>query len=232
MTVTRQIVLDTETTGLEPEKGHRIIEIGCIELQHRQISGRSFHVYINPQRPIESEAVNIHGLTDEFLADKPPFELICTDFLAFIKGAELIIHNAPFDVGFLDHELARLSPTPQRIADYCTITDTLALARQLHPGQRNNLDALCKRYGISTLHRKFHGGLLDAELLALAYLAMTAGQNSLFEEEKEENPTVFVETSSHEKRDIGSPLILEANPEELLAHQQFLEKIRPGKADW
>ncbi len=180
----RQIVLDTETTGLSPEEGHRIIEIGCVELIDRKLTGNRFHVYINPQREVDAGAVNVHGLDNQFLADKPVFEQIAADFFAFVEGAELIIHNAPFDVGFINAELRRLEvewlPGDKRSIDhYCEILDTLSEARKKHPGQRNTLDALCKRYNVNNSHRDLHGALLDAEILAEVYLAMTGGQSEL-----------------------------------------------------
>lgn len=176
----RQIVLDTETTGLEPEAGHRIIEIGCIEIHNRRITDRRYHQYLNPERDIDPGAIEVHGLTSEFLASKPTFAEVAAEFLEFIDGAELIIHNAPFDIGFLDHELARLdSADATTIADRCSVFDTLPFARELHPGQRNSLDALCRRYEVDNAHRDLHGALLDAELLADVYLAMTGGQVDL-----------------------------------------------------
>jgi len=174
----RQIVLDTETTGLEPSDGHRIIEIGCLELIDRRLSGRQFHRYMNPERPVESDALTVHGLSDEFLADKPRFEEIAGEFLDFIRGSELLIHNASFDVGFLDSELARLEGAPQ-VTDIAEVSDTLMLARELHPGQRNSLDALCRRYEVDNSNRTLHGALLDSELLAEVYLMMTGGQVAL-----------------------------------------------------
>ena len=174
----RQIVLDTETTGLEYSQGHRIIEIGCVELLDRRLTGRHFHQYINPGRPVDEGAVEVHGITTAFLADKPPFAQIVDEFLAFVSGAELVIHNAPFDLGFLDNELALLGPGYGRIADHCTHTDSLALARARHPGQKNNLDALCKRYFVDNSQRELHGALLDAEILADVYLHMTGGQTA------------------------------------------------------
>lgn len=174
----RQIVLDTETTGLEPEEGHRIIEIGCVELENRRLTGNSFHQYLQPDREIDDGAVQVHGITNEMLADKPRFADIAADFVEFIRGAELVIHNAPFDVGFLNHEFkrhGRFGP----VDELCTILDTLRLARDMHPGQKNSLDALCKRYDIDNTHRDLHGALLDAEILADVYLAMTGGQTSL-----------------------------------------------------
>ncbi|SDB13085.1 DNA polymerase-3 subunit epsilon [Pseudidiomarina indica] len=175
----RQIVLDTETTGLDPAQGHRIIEIGALELIGRKLTGRTFHVYINPQRVVEQEAIEVHGITNEFLQDKPVFEQIVDEFIEFIHGAELVIHNAAFDVGFIDHELQRCRKDVGRVADFCGVLDTLMLARELRPGQRNNLDALCRAYGIDNSGRTFHGALLDAELLADVYLAMTGGQTKL-----------------------------------------------------
>ena len=175
----RQIVLDTETTGLEPSDGHRIIEIGCVELINRRITGNTYHQYIQPDREIDPGAIEVHGITNESLADKPRFADIAEEFLGFITGAELVIHNAPFDVGFINHELRMLSNRPGTVEDFCSIVDTLAMARRLHPGQRNNLDALCRRYEIDNSQRDLHGALLDAEILADVYLAMTGGQVSL-----------------------------------------------------
>ena len=175
----RQIVLDTETTGLEASEGHRIIEIGCVELVNRRLSGNTWHQYIQPDREIDAGAIEVHGITNESLADKPRFADIATEFLAFIEGAELVIHNAPFDVGFLDHELKRIDRQLPRIAKRCSVIDTLVMARRQHPGQRNSLDALCKRYEIDNSHRELHGALLDAEILADVYLAMTGGQTAL-----------------------------------------------------
>jgi len=176
----RQIVLDTETTGLETAQGHRIIEMGCVELHNRRLTGRHYHQYIRPERDIDAGAIEIHGITNEFLADKPLFEDIAAEFLDFVSDAELIIHNAPFDVGFINHEFKLLADNRFRAIDhYCTIVDTLVIARQKHPGQKNNLDALCKRYGIDNSQRNLHGALLDAEILADVYLAMTGGQIDL-----------------------------------------------------
>ena len=177
----RYVVLDTETTGLEPREGHRIIEIGCVELLGRKLTGRHFHVYINPEREVDEGAVAVHGITDEFLADKPRFAEVAREFLEFIKGAELIIHNAAFDVGFINHEFGLLKNASEfgEVHDHCTVLDTLLMARERHPGQRNNLDALCKRYGVDNSGRDLHGALLDAEILADVYLAMTGGQTSL-----------------------------------------------------
>jgi len=174
----RQIILDTETTGLEPADGHRVIEIGCVELVDRRLSGQHFHQYLNPERDIEDGALEVHGISREFLLDKPVFADVVEEFLAFIKGAELIIHNAPFDIGFLDAELALLG-RGDRMGDHVSVLDTLELARDLHPGQRNSLDALCKRYEVDNSSRSLHGALLDAEILADVYLAMTGGQSDL-----------------------------------------------------
>lgn len=175
----RQIVLDTETTGLEPQDGHRIIEIGALELIERRPSGKRFHKYLNPQREVEEGALQVHGLSNEFLQDKQPFAEIAAELLAFIEGAELIIHNAPFDVGFIDHELQLCDAELGTVEDYATVLDTLTLARELHPGQRNSLDALCRRYEVDNSNRQLHGALLDAELLLDVYLAMTGGQSAL-----------------------------------------------------
>ena len=175
----RQIVLDTETTGLEPADGHRIIEIGCVELIDRRLTGNTYHQYIQPDREIDAGAVEVHGITNESLADKPRFADIAAEFLDFIKGSELVIHNAPFDVGFIDHEFKLLATSPGTVANHCKVLDTLTMARRMHPGQRNSLDALCKRYEIDNSQRELHGALLDAEILADVYLMMTGGQVSL-----------------------------------------------------
>ncbi|MEZ5492130.1 MAG: DNA polymerase III subunit epsilon [Gammaproteobacteria bacterium] len=175
----RQIVLDTETTGLDPGQGHRVIEIGCVEIDNRRLTGSHFHYYLNPEREIDAGAIEIHGLTSEFLADKPRFTQIAEEFIEFVSGAELIIHNAPFDVGFLNNEIQLMRGNLQALESYCSIIDSLALARQKHPGQRNSLDALCKRYEVDNSQRELHGALLDAEILADVYLAMTGGQTRL-----------------------------------------------------
>lgn len=174
----RQIVLDTETTGLEPREGHRIIEIGCVEMVGRRLTGNNFHQYLQPDREIDAGAIEVHGITNEFLADKPRFADIVEDFVNYINDAELVIHNAPFDVGFINHEFS-LNKLGKQVADLCSVLDTLTLARKMHPGQKNSLDALCKRYEIDNTHRELHGALLDAEILADVYLAMTGGQVSL-----------------------------------------------------
>lgn len=177
--MTRNVVLDTETTGLEVERGHRVIEIGCVELVDRRPSGRTFQRYLNPERAVGAGAVAIHGITDEFLADKPRFAEVAEEFLAFIEGAEILIHNAAFDVSFLDAELARVDAALGHVANHATVVDTLALARQKYPGQKNTLDALCKRLDVDNSHREVHGALLDAHLLADVWIAMTAGQGAL-----------------------------------------------------
>ena len=181
----RQIVLDTETTGLEPAQGHRIIEIGCVEMIGRRLTGNNFHMYLQPDRDIDEAAIEVHGITNEFLQDKPRFADIADEFADYLRGAEVIIHNAPFDVGFMDAEFARL-PAGLKTADLCKITDTLVMAREKHPGQRNSLDALCGRYDIDNGHRTKHGALLDSEILADVYLAMTGGQKTLTLEAEED----------------------------------------------
>ena len=175
--MSRQIVLDTETTGLDPAQGHRVIEIGALEILNRRITGATYHVYLNPERDIDAGALAVHGLSREFLSDKPRFADITAEFIDFVRDAELVIHNAPFDIGFLNAELATLDDGPMK--RYCGVLDTLKLAKQLHPGQKNNLDALCRRYFIDNAGRTFHGALLDAQLLAEVYLAMTRGQETL-----------------------------------------------------
>lgn len=172
----RQVILDTETTGIG--EGHRIIEIGCVELVDRKLTGNHYHQYVNPMRLVDPEAMEVHGITDEFLEDKPLFSVIANDFIDFIKGAQLVIHNAPFDVGFMDREFGLLKNYP-KTTDICSVLDTLTLARSIHPGQRNSLDALCRRYGIDNSHRELHGALLDSEILADVYLMMTGGQTSM-----------------------------------------------------
>ncbi|MEN9680510.1 MAG: polymerase epsilon subunit [Pseudomonadota bacterium] len=225
--MTRQIILDTETTGLEPAAGHRIIEIGCVELIDRKLSGQSFHVYINPEREIDEGAVEVHGLSAEFLADKPRFADIADDFLGFVEGAELIIHNAPFDVGFINHELRLLDASLVPIAERCSVIDTLLMARKKHPGQRNSLDALCKRYGIDNSQRTLHGALLDAEILAEVYLAMTGGQITLSLEHEDdaspqEDPTELFRTSGASRPALP---VIAPSPEELAAHLSRLQDI-------
>ncbi|MBF6649231.1 DNA polymerase III subunit epsilon [Methylobacter sp. BlB1] len=222
----RQVVLDTETTGLNPQEGHRIIEIGCVELVNRRLTQNRFHVYINPDRIIDQGAIEVHGITNEFLEDKPRFEDIFEDFIAFIRGAELIIHNAPFDVGFINHEFSLLNNGTGSVADYSEVFDTLTYARKKHPGQRNSLDALCKRYGIDNSHRDLHGALLDAEILADVFLVMTGGQFSLLDEDLAEQEEVGMSrVVSALSVDRPALKIIRCDEEELQAHQQRLEAI-------
>ncbi|MBL4566498.1 MAG: DNA polymerase III subunit epsilon [Porticoccus sp.] len=176
--MSRQVVLDTETTGLETSQDHRIIEIGCVELVNRRLTGRHYHQYINPEREIDQGAMEVHGITSEYLADKPVFATVAEEFLDFIKGSQLVIHNAPFDIGFIDHEFGKLDDYAP-VVNACDVIDTLVMARQRHPGQKNNLNALCKRYGVDNSQRDLHGALLDAEILADVYLLMTGGQVDL-----------------------------------------------------
>jgi DNA polymerase-3 subunit epsilon len=233
----RQIVLDTETTGLETSHDHRIIEIGCVELVNRKLTGKHYHQYINPQRKVDEGAMQVHGITDEFLEDKPLFENIVDDFLAFVGDAELVIHNAPFDVGFIDHELSKLPKYPKSIAGVCSIVDTLAVARNKHPGQRNNLDALCKRYAVDNSQRDLHGALLDAEILADVYLVMTGGQVNLNINDQSSAEKGSSETTSGIRRlsaDRPSLRVIKATESELKSHQQKLETIKnaSGQCVW
>jgi DNA polymerase-3 subunit epsilon len=221
----RQIVLDTETTGLEAQDGHRIIEVGCIELLNRRLTPSRFHYYLNPERDIDEGAMEVHGLTKAFLADKPRFAEIAQDLLAYVRGAELIIHNAPFDRGFLDAEFSRVFQDWPGLAQHCSVLDTLQLARQLHPGQKNNLDALCKRYHVDNTQRTLHGALLDAEILADVYLAMTGGQAKLSLESDDagevKNDTVIKPISKQRP----GLRVIQPNMDELAAHQQRLQAI-------
>ena len=222
----RQVVLDTETTGLEPELGHRVIEVGGVELMNRRLTGRRLHYYLQPDREIDDGAFAVHGITREFLQDKPRFVDVHADLVAFVSGAEVIIHNAPFDVAFLNYELARLGDPDLRIESCCRILDSLALARHLHPGQRNGLDALCKRYQIDNSARQLHGALLDAEILADVYLAMTGGQAVL--ELDSAGKTVTVSSGIRGEtpvRQAGSIRVVRASREELEAHSNQLARI-------
>lgn len=223
----RIVVLDTETTGLNPQEGHRIIEIGCVEMVKRRLTDKRFHVYINPGRIIDEGAIAVHGITNQFLDDKPHFEQIVDDFIAFIKGAELVIHNAPFDVGFINHEFSRLKNKTGTIEDYSEVFDTLTFARKKHPGQRNSLDALCKRYSVDNSHRDLHGALLDAEILADVFLLMTGGQSSLLDEGQSgtDEASINVDTKRISAADRPALKIIRCNDEELTAHQQRLEAI-------
>lgn len=235
-TVKRQVVLDTETTGLSTADDHRIIEIGCVEIINRRLTGRNFHQYINPEREIDAGAIEVHGITAEFLTDKPLFADVVDEFLAFVQGAELIIHNAPFDVGFLDHELSKIPDQQTTIATICSVLDTLKMARDRHPGQKNNLDALCKRYDVDNTNRQLHGALLDAEILADVYLAMTGGQVSL---------SLAAEQPAQTDRPVAENIltagtqkklkVLKASDDELAAHAAMLEKLQSasgGKCVW
>ncbi|GAC22709.1 DNA polymerase III subunit epsilon [Paraglaciecola mesophila] len=223
----RQIVLDTETTGIDPRQGHRIIEIGCVELLNRRLTGNTFHVYVNPQRLIEQEAIEVHGITNEYLLDKPLFADIAADFVKFISGAQLVIHNAPFDVGFMDHEFARVAAMAgKKTSDMCTVLDTLEMARQIHPGQKNNLDALCKRYGIDNSHRELHGALLDSEILADVYLMMTGGQTDLNLSGKSNSEGGSqVERIRRLDPQLNQLKVLRATADELVEHEKRLDLV-------
>lgn len=244
--MTRQIIFDTETTGLKPQDGHRVIEIGCVELVNRKLTGNNFHYYLNPHRNVDEESIKIHGLTNQFLSKKPSFCHIADEFLNYIKGAELIAHNAKFDLGFLNNELDLVKDNlgkHVKITDYAEVTDSLVLAKKLHPGQRNSLDALCKRYSIDNTHRELHGALLDSHLLAEVYLAMTGGQGSLefFSGNKQNDNIVDKKITGHadysDNKIIGSDsnsakhhihddlLIIRADQSELNNHNDFLELL-------
>lgn len=234
----RSVVLDTETTGMPVTEGHRIIEIGCIELQGRRQTGRHFHVYLQPDRVVDEGAVAVHGITDEFLADKPRFHEVADEFFEFIKGAQLIIHNAAFDVGFINAEFERLGHVERAdVSQYCQVLDTLLMARERHPGQRNSLDALCKRYGVDNSERTLHGALLDAEILADVYLAMTGGQTHLSLGGEETGATgigaaSLIRPLSDQR--VPTPII-RASAEELAAHEErlkALEKAADGTPLW
>lgn len=229
----RQIVLDTETTGLDPEEGHRIIEIGCVELVNRRLTGNNYHQYVQPDREIDEGALDVHGISKELLADKPRFRDIAQDFLEYVKGAQLIIHNAPFDIGFINHEFGLsvadgegTGAAVTKMEDYCSVEDTLQLARKLHPGQKNDLDSLCKRYNIDNSQRTLHGALLDAEILADVYLAMTGGQTALFEEGR--GPAKHqAHVDEVTRLDPNRPplLVIRASEEELAAHNAWLDEL-------
>lgn len=227
----RQIILDTETTGLSPALGHRIIEVAAVEMVNRRLTGNHYHCYLNPEREIDSGAQQVHGISLEFLQDKPKFAEVSQEFLAFVAGGELVIHNAPFDVGFLNHELALLSLEP--VETYCAgVVDTLKLAKELHPGQKNNLDALCRRYEVDNSNRTLHGALLDAELLAEVYLAMTRGQESLMIEMAPAAQSITTEASLTPSLPLQ---VLYASAEELAAHAALLgdiDKASKGACVW
>ncbi|CAN4279836.1 DNA polymerase III subunit epsilon [Pseudoxanthomonas sp. LjRoot125] len=233
----RQIILDTETTGLEWKKGNRVVEIGCVELLERRPTGRTYHQYINPQREFEQGAAEVTGLSLEFLSDKPLFADIADEFLAFIDGAELVIHNAAFDVGFLDYELSRLGERYGRLADRVTVEDSLLMARQRFPGQRNSLDALCKRLGVDNTHRQLHGALLDAQLLCDVYLNLTAGQSEIGFGGTEEATagTAVAAVIAFDASGAGQRPRVAVTDEELAAHEARLEKLRKkagGRCLW
>jgi DNA polymerase-3 subunit epsilon len=232
----RQIILDTETTGLEPEQGHRIIEIGCVEMMNRRKSGRTFHRYLRPDREIDRGAQQVHGITNEFLLQQPRFPDIVDELVEFIGGAELIIHNAAFDLAFLDAELKRLPGPLRQVRNFCNVIDTLPLARQMHPGQRNSLDALCKRYGVDNSHRELHGALLDAQILLDVYLAMTGGQTALIlGEASEARLDVAFEPVAAVARVRAALRVVRATVEELVAHERTLaaiDKASGGKTIW
>jgi DNA polymerase-3 subunit epsilon len=235
----RQIVLDTETTGLEHAEGHKIIEIGCVEMINRRLTGNNYHQYMNPDREIDAGAIEVHGITNEFLKDKPRFGDIAQDFLNFVKGAELIIHNAPFDVGFLNKEFsdARLGAEIVCVDKHCTVIDTLKLARTMHPGQKNDLDSLCRRYNVDNTSRTLHGALLDAEILADVYLAMTRSQAGFFEDTSTPARTATAAVSTSVRRLTGelSLVVLGPTAEELALHAAWLEEIQKksgGKCLW
>ena len=228
----RQIILDTETTGLSWERGNRVVEIGCVEFVDRRPTGRTFQCYLNPEREFEPGAQEVTGLTLDFLADKPKFAAVVEEFLAFIEGADLVIHNAAFDVGFLDNELRMLGPQFGRLSDRCGIEDSLLLARQRYPGQRNSLDALCKRLGVDNAHRQLHGALLDAQLLAEVYLALTSGQGEIGFDGSEATPAVVAEAFLVDLGMSRPRVVISAA--ELAAHESRLEKVRKkaGRAVW
>ncbi|MDD2724491.1 MAG: DNA polymerase III subunit epsilon [Methylovulum sp.] len=226
----RLVVLDTETTGLNPQEGHRIIEIGCVELVNRRPTNRHFHYYLNPDRDIDAGATAVHGITNQYLKDKPRFKDITEEFIAFITGAELIIHNAPFDVGFLNHELTLLKDTNKtKLGNYCKVFDTLAFARKKHPGQRNSLDALCKRYNIDNSHRKLHGALLDSEILAEVFLLMTGGQASLLDEATAPTNLGSAAQTEQTRQRINTErqalCVIACDEGELAAHEQVLDAV-------
>lgn len=221
----RQIVLDTETTGLEPSQGHKIIEIGCVEMVNRRLTGNNYHQFLQPDRAIDEGAQAVHGISNEFLADKPRFSDVVRDFIDYLDGAELIIHNAPFDVGFIDHEFKLAGEEYGKVATYCTVIDTLVMARKMRPGKKNNLDILCKEYEVNNAHRELHGALLDAELLSEVYLRMTGGQSALLLDD-EVSDTAGANASSKKLSSNRKPIkIIQATDEELQAHQAIIEKM-------
>ena len=230
----RKIILDTETTGISTAEGHRIIEIGCVEMIDRKLTGESFHVYLNPGRVIEQGAMDVHGISNEFLEDKPVFAQVANDFLEFIRDSELVIHNAPFDVGFLDMELSLLRPSLGQLSDYATVFDTLDFARKKYPGQRNSLDALCRRYDIDNTHRVLHGALLDAEILADVYLFLTGGQEELgFKSGQDKDGQADGSTPQWITKDRPALKVLQANAEEVATHNKYLSDMAQlGEPIW
>jgi DNA polymerase-3 subunit epsilon len=240
--MTRQIILDTETTGLETSEGHRIIEIGAVEMINRRLTGNNYHQYLNPGREIDAGAIEVHGITNEFLADKPKFSDVAKGLFEFVNGAELIIHNAPFDIGFLNYEFSLISTageTPISVDKHCGVIDTLKLARTMHPGQKNDLDSLCRRYSVDNSGRTLHGALLDAEILADVYLAMTRAQAGLFEDSSSatrSTSSIAVPTDVRRFAADRARLAVPApTPDELAAHQAWLEEIDKksgGKCVW
>ena len=222
----RQIVLDTETTGLSPEQGHRVIEIGCVEMINRRLTGNNYHQYIQPDRESDEGALQVHGITTEFLKDKPRFTDIIEDFLEYLKGAELIIHNAPFDVGFLNHEFGLAGEKYGDVSSHCEVIDTLMMARKMRPGQKNNLDALCKHYEVNNAHRELHGALLDAEILSEVYLRMTGGQVHLLLDEEEANTSAGSVSVSKRMSTERKPLsVIVATEKEQEAHAEILKTM-------
>ncbi|OGT42757.1 MAG: DNA polymerase III subunit epsilon [Gammaproteobacteria bacterium RIFCSPHIGHO2_12_FULL_40_19] len=231
----RQIVLDTETTGLSPDHGHRLIEVGCLEIINRRITNNHFHAYVNPKCAIDEGAVKVHGITATFLKDKPVFADIAEQLFAFIDGAELIIHNAPFDLGFLNMEFKKINPSRTPITQFCAVIDTLVMARREHPGQQNTLDALCRRYGVNNKHRELHGALLDAELLAQVYLLMTGGQTQLFAAEEPLHPIREMQRDREvvKQQRVRSLPVITASEAEIAAHNTFLAMLaKKGKCVW
>ena len=226
--MSRQIVLDTETTGLDPKSGHRVIEIGCVEMRERRLSGNNLHLYLQPDREVDPGAMAVHGITDEFLLDKPRFAEIAKELRDYLAGAELIIHNADFDVGFLEHEF-RLLGEPLVLADVCTVTDTLGMARKQFPGQRNSLDALCKRLGVGNAHRTLHGALLDSEILADVYLVMTGGQTALVLDEGAGGASGTGRGLANV--DTSRLTVVRASASELAAHETWLERLEKEAPD-
>lgn len=220
----RQIILDTETTGLYADKGDRLIEVGCIELINRRMTNNRFHQYVNPKRSIDEEAVKVHGITESFLQDKPTFDAIAEELFLFLQGAELIIHNAAFDMSFLNAEFARVNKKYVPLNNHCTVIDTLAIARREFPGQPNNLDALCRRFGVNNKHRDLHGALIDAALLSDVYLMMTGGQSQLFSDETADEKRVAAVSGKLKRNGSALPVIM-ATGDELAVHEKFLAKM-------